>query len=76
MATTSSEISRLFADGPAHKVAQGYGMFFWAGVVLYVATAWRVAVEGRGEESRPPAPPGPARPAPHKAARTSRPVAS
>jgi hypothetical protein len=45
MATTSSEIGGLFIDGHGHKIAQGYGMFLWAGVVLYAATAWRVWVE-------------------------------
>ena len=45
MATTSTEIGGLFAHGQGHKIAQGYGMFLWAGVVLYVATAWRVWVE-------------------------------
>jgi hypothetical protein len=38
-------ISRLIAKGEGHKVAQFYGMFFWAGVVLFAATAWRVRVE-------------------------------
>jgi hypothetical protein len=45
MATTSSELGGLFADNQGHKIAQGYGMFLWAGVVLYVATAWRVWAE-------------------------------
>jgi alpha-1,2-mannosyltransferase len=45
MATTSSEFGGLVADGQGHKIAQGYGMFLWAGVLLYVATAWRVWVE-------------------------------
>jgi alpha-1,2-mannosyltransferase len=45
IATTSSEVGGLFADGQGHKIAQGYGMFLWAGVVLYIATAWRVWVE-------------------------------
>ena len=44
MATTSTEIGGLFAE-EGHKIAQGYGMFLWAGVVLYIATAWRVWVE-------------------------------
>ncbi len=51
MATTSSEVGGLFAKGHGHKIAQAYGMFFWSGVVLYVATAWRVKLEG----SIPPA---------------------
>jgi alpha-1,2-mannosyltransferase len=45
IATTSSEFGGLFADGQGHKIAQGYGLFLWAGVVLYIATAWRVWVE-------------------------------
>ena len=40
MATTSSELGGLFADGKGHEIAQGYGMFLWAAVVLYVAVAW------------------------------------
>ena len=35
MATTSSEFGGLFAEGQGHKIAQGYGLFLWAGVVLY-----------------------------------------
>jgi hypothetical protein len=50
MATTSSEFGGLFAQGQGHKIAQAYGMFLWAGVVLYSATAWRVWVE-RGSGS-------------------------
>ncbi len=42
MATTSPELGGLFARHQGHKIAQGYGMFLWAGVLLYVATAWRV----------------------------------
>ena len=45
MATTSSEFGGLFFHREGHKIAQFYGMFFWAGVVLFVATAWRVRVE-------------------------------
>jgi hypothetical protein len=45
MATTSSEFGGLVAGGQGHKIAQAYGMFLWAGVVLYIATAWRVWVE-------------------------------
>lgn len=47
MATTSSELGGLFARHQGHKIAQGYGMFLWAGVTLYAATAWRVWAEGR-----------------------------
>jgi hypothetical protein len=63
MATTSSELGGLFADHQGHKIAQGYGMFLWAGVVLYIATAWRVWVErgadsndNNGDGTREPAP--------------------
>ena len=45
MASTSTEIGGLFGR-QGHKLAQAYGMFLWAGVVLYAATAWRVRVEG------------------------------
>lgn len=44
MATTSSELGGLFAAHQGHKIAQGYGMFLWSAVVIYVATAWRVHV--------------------------------
>ncbi len=47
IASTSSEMGGLFADGQGHKIAQGYGLYFAAGVVLYILTAWRVWVEGR-----------------------------
>jgi hypothetical protein len=30
-----------------HKVAQFYGMFFWSGLILFIATAWRVRADGR-----------------------------
>jgi hypothetical protein len=40
MATTSTELGGQFADGKGHEIAQGYGMFLWAAVVLYVAVAW------------------------------------
>ncbi len=45
MASTSTELGGQFAHKTGHKIAQGYGMFLWAGVVLYIATAWRVWVE-------------------------------
>ncbi len=47
MATTSSEVGGLFAHNQGHKYAQAYGMFLWSGVVLFIATAWRVRVEGQ-----------------------------
>ena len=45
MATTSNELGGMFAGPEGPKIAQGYGMFLWAGMFLYVATAWRVWVE-------------------------------
>jgi hypothetical protein len=60
MASTSSELGGLIArDG--HKLAQAYGMFLAAGVVLYAATAWRVEVERR----EPAGGPGRVVPRPH-----------
>ena len=47
IATTSDVVGKLFAHSQGHKLAQAYGMFLWSGVVLYVATAWRVRVEGK-----------------------------
>jgi hypothetical protein len=44
MAMTSSEIGGLVGEGKGHKFAQGYGLFMWAGVVLYATVAWRVWV--------------------------------
>lgn len=44
MATTSTDIGGFFVE-QGHEIAQGYGMFLWAGVVLYIATAWRVWLE-------------------------------
>jgi hypothetical protein len=42
MATTSTELGGLFAGGRGHEIAQGYGMFLWAAVILYLAVAWRL----------------------------------
>ena len=42
MAATSTEVGGLFAEGQGHEIAQGYGLFLWAGVVLYIMVAWRV----------------------------------
>ncbi|MBV8267631.1 MAG: DUF2029 domain-containing protein [Planctomycetaceae bacterium] len=64
MAATSSEMGGWFAHGQGHKLAQGYGLFFWAGVVLYVLTAWRVREEGRRPALEEPSR-GPTIPAPH-----------
>jgi len=54
MATTSSEIGSVLWGSGGHKVAQFYGMFLWAGAVLYVATAWRVRADRLNEPSRTP----------------------
>jgi hypothetical protein len=53
MASTSTEIGGWFVEGQGHELAQGYGLFMWAGVVLYGTVAWRVW--SRRAES----PPGP-----------------
>ena len=51
MATTSTELGGLFGRHQGHKIAQGYGMFLWAAVLLYAVTAWRVCAErGSGRE--------------------------
>jgi alpha-1,2-mannosyltransferase len=42
MAATSTDVGGLFADGQGHEIAQGYGAFLWAGVVLYAMVAWRL----------------------------------
>jgi hypothetical protein len=64
MATTSSEVGGFFVGGRGHEIAQGYGMFLWAAVALYVGVAWRlrrasgpapVLSEAEGRPS-PPAP--------------------
>ncbi|MEO6808554.1 MAG: hypothetical protein ABI353_05520, partial [Isosphaeraceae bacterium] len=81
MATTSSELGAVFGSrlitepGEApqwvegHKLAQYYGLFLWSSVVLYIATAWQVVVEGRRPPSEQPLEPiqglGHAIPAPH-----------
>jgi hypothetical protein len=49
IATTSTELGGQFADGKGHEIAQGYGMFLWAAVVLYVAVAWCLRAR-RGQE--------------------------
>ncbi|MGC8638823.1 MAG: glycosyltransferase 87 family protein [Isosphaeraceae bacterium] len=51
MATTSTELGGLFAHGRGHEIAQGYGMFLWAAVVLYAGVAWRL----RARRSEPTA---------------------
>ena len=67
MASTSTEFGGFFADGHGHEIAQGYGMFLWAAVVLYVAVAWRLRIRQLGLEPRP-APESPI-PAPNAANR-------
>jgi hypothetical protein len=42
MAATSTDLGGWFAEGQGHEIAQGYGSFLWAGVVLYATVAWRV----------------------------------
>src|SRR5207237_2266888 len=42
MAFTSTDIGGWFHEGQGHEIAQGYGLFMWAGVVLYATVAWRV----------------------------------
>jgi alpha-1,2-mannosyltransferase len=42
MAATSPEIGGLFAEGQGHEIAQGYGFFLCAGLVLYAMVAWRL----------------------------------
>lgn len=70
MACTSSEFGFLFGkDG--HKVAQFYGAFLLAALVVYAATAWRVLVERQEplpEVAKDPRP----RPAPHWNANAAR----
>jgi alpha-1,2-mannosyltransferase len=44
MLATSTEVGGIFYDGQGHEIAQGYGAFLWAGVVLYTMVAWRVWV--------------------------------
>src|SRR5262249_10312885 len=66
MAAASPDFAGLFAEGQGHEVAQGYGSFLWAGVVLYAMVAWRVWAR-RSESSPSPASPdsGTAIPGPH-----------
>jgi hypothetical protein len=59
MASTSTEIGGLFGEGQGHEIAQGYGAFLWAGVVLYAMVAWRVWTR-RLESSLPGGASGPA----------------
>jgi alpha-1,2-mannosyltransferase len=54
MAAASPDLGGLIAD-QGHEIAQGYGSFLWAGVVLYAMVAWRVWSR-RGEASAPASP--------------------
>ncbi len=45
IASTSSELGGWLYQDMGHKYAQGYGMFLWAGVLIYGLTAWRLFVE-------------------------------
>ncbi len=54
MAAASPDLAGLFAEGQGHEIAQGYGSFLWAGVVLYAMVAWRVWAR-RAEAIPPPA---------------------
>jgi alpha-1,2-mannosyltransferase len=65
MATTSTELGGLFAHHQGHKIAQGYGMFLWAAVLLYLATAWRVVADRNHVPKVPKASISHAVPAPH-----------
>lgn len=71
MATTSTEVGGLFAEGRGHEIAQGYGMFLWAAVLLYTAVAWRLRVRGGGSQSLHVMPAG-APSAPHASPRKDR----
>jgi alpha-1,2-mannosyltransferase len=42
MAAASADLGGLFAEGEGHEIAQAYGSFLWAGVVLFAMVAWRV----------------------------------
>jgi alpha-1,2-mannosyltransferase len=52
MATTSKDVGQwVLLSKNGHEYALGYGLFLWSAVALYVATAWRVVVEGRRDEA-------------------------
>ena len=55
MAAASADLGGLFAEGQGHEIAQGYGSFLWAGVVLYAMVAWRVWAR-RNESGSPDTP--------------------
>ncbi len=58
MAAASADLGGLFAEGQGHEIAQGYGSFLWAGVILYAMVAWRVWAR-RSESGLPALPDGP-----------------
>jgi hypothetical protein len=43
--TTSKDVGMLFFNEKGHVVAQFFGMFFWAGMVLFLTTAWRLTAQ-------------------------------
>jgi alpha-1,2-mannosyltransferase len=55
MAAASADLGQFFAEGQGHEIAQGYGSFLWAGVILYAMVAWRVWSR-RSEPSLPQSP--------------------
>ena len=55
MLSTSSEVGGLFAGGTGHKLALFYGMFFWAGVALYLGTALVLHRERKSSTATTPA---------------------
>jgi alpha-1,2-mannosyltransferase len=77
MAAASPDLGGLVAD-QGHEIAQGYGSFLWAGVVLYAMVAWRLWAR-RSEAPHPAASidSGPAIPRSHLAAASMpRPIAT
>jgi alpha-1,2-mannosyltransferase len=51
MALASPDLYFWSADGQEHEIAQGYGAFLWAGVLLYATVAWRVWARRSGTPS-------------------------
>jgi hypothetical protein len=76
MAAASADLGGLFAEGQGHEIAQGYGSFLWAGVILYGMVAWRVWSR-RAEPSLCESPESPVSPLPRSdvaSAAGSRPI--
>ena len=46
-----ARLGRPVRRGQGHEIAQGYGSFLWAGVVLYAMVAWRVWSRRSGSRS-------------------------